>query len=395
MTRTRVFPLVAALLLAVFACERKPGSESLPSPLPTAATATPIPTVAEAPPEQAESLAAMVEEFERVQREADSRSREMLALLERYRQKGGQLPPQLTSELTDEQRQVLTERVEKERPELRRLLQDALDRDRQLQTLKAEIVKLRPSLPDSVVAQPGDRHDRLVLGFLQNKSIPELEARRLIDQINLQEPLLPSFRVWLYLGSDASGRRIFSTWVTQGTAPISPQEAQRRVREALESERARAVAGADKLKAEVAALEQRKAGLEREIGLLQDEAGALLRQMGELKRKADVAENAARYVAGSRKQLRQEGVIGDSLFGSPRVKKLENLQILDLQATTDITLDSSAYGLTAIKKVTLLPDSLKRDLDYNVTLIESGAFAKVRLVNPQKFRRSTFVIVVE
>lgn len=309
----------------------------------------------------------------------------MLALLERYRRKGGQLPTEAMSDLTEEQRQILlAERVEQERPELRGLVKDAVARDRQLQALKAELANLQPSLPDSVVAQPGDRHDRIVLDFLQRKSVPELEARRLIDQISLQEPLLPNFRVWLYLGDDSAGRSVFSTWVTQGSASMTPQEAQRRVREALESERAK-----------VSDLEQRKASLEKEIGQLREEADELFQRMGELRRKADQADSAARYLAGSRRQLKEGGVIGTTLFGSPRLKKLENLHALDLDASSEITLDSSEYGLPEIKKVTLLPDSLKRDVDYRVALLENGAFAKVRLVNPRKFKRSTFVIVME
>jgi hypothetical protein len=71
------------------------------------------------------------------------------------------------------------------------------------------------------------------------------------------------------------------------------------------------------------------------------------------------------------------------------------METLDLNGQGYVTLDPSVYGLDRIKKVTLLPDGLKRGSDYEVTYLEDGAFAKVSLFEPGRFRGATFVLVIE
>jgi len=364
-------------------------TQASPSPAAPAARASAAPVVA-APADQVQSLETLAAEYDRMQKDSEARNQEMADLLRRYRQRGGQLPPSFASDLTDEQRRALADRMQQERGTLRSLLQEILDKDRELTELRARAQEAQRTLPDFVEVKANDRHDRLVLEFLRNHGASELASRRLVAEINLQEPLLPGSRVWFHYQNGQ-----FGTWVTQGRASMSPQEAEQRVRAALEAERDAAVAGSTRLRGEVDVLETRKRDLEREVVLLRQEADAFLSQMGELKREAAAARTGARYIAGSKKELEKAGVVGKSFLGPLRVKRLEGLDLLDVQPNSRITLDASAHGLSRIRKVTLLPDGLKRGVDYEVQLMEAGAFATVTLVSTQRFASSTFVVVVE
>ena len=365
------------------------GRQASPAPGGPAAAATPLP-VAPAPGDRVQSLEALAAEYDKLQSDAEARNRQMADLLRRYQQRGGQLPPSFGSDLTEEQRRALAERMQQERGNLRSLVQEILDKDRELTELRQKADAARQGLPEFVEAKEGDRHDRVILEFLRGRGASELASRRLVAEINLQEPLLPGSRVWLYYENGQ-----FGTWVTQGNASMSPQEAEQRIRAALEAERDAAVAGNSRLRGEVDALEGRKQELEREVALLREEADAFLSQMGQLKKEAAAARSGARYLAGSKKQLEKAGVIGKSFLGPQRVKRLEGLDLMEVSANSRITLDASAYELPRIKKVTLLPDGLKRGQDYQVELLEGGAFATVTLLATQRFESSTFVVVVE
>ena len=77
----------------------------------------------------------------------------------------------------------------------------------------------------SLVVEVGQRHDRIAVDYLVSRGVPAGTAYRLVSQVALHDGLVPGFRVWTYY---ANGQ--FGTWVTKGTATISPAEHQRRLR---------------------------------------------------------------------------------------------------------------------------------------------------------------------
>jgi hypothetical protein len=67
---------------------------------------------------------------------------------------------------------------------------------------------------------------------------------------------------------------------------------------------------------------------------------------------------------------------------------------LDLTRTQEMVFHPSEHGLDRIQKVKLLPDGFRRDQDYAVDVQEDGA-VRVSLLDVDKFKRSTFVVVLE
>lgn len=380
--------LVFMLALVFNGCGRgKPPQGS--NPASDANKSTPV--VTPAPNLEVASLAELSKEYERLQTESDGKSREIADLLKRYQQKGGQLPNNLGSGLTEDQRSLLAQKIQQERLSMRNLLQDILDKDSELRQLRAQAGQMEADLPGSVTAKEGDRHDRIAMNYLVGqKGIQEKDAWRLVSQMNLQEVLAPGFRIWIYF-HDGS----FGTWVTQGTALISPQELQQRIRAELESQRDTALARASGLEGQIRSLEAKRSELEERVALLAQEEDAILAQTAELRASLGQAHNVTQYVVGSKRQLKASGVISDSVFGGMRLRKLSGMGPLDLGRGSEITLDASAYGLPKIKKVSLLPEVFQKGADYQISTVADGQFAKLTLLNAEKFKQFKFAIVLE
>jgi hypothetical protein len=158
----------------------------------------------------------------------------------------------------------------------------------------------------------------------------------------------------------------------------------------------------DTARGEVADLKQRLKFASRErVDLLQQletirrDIGDWAEEVDALRQEARAVRQGARYLAGSKKELRESGVISGGFLKGTNLQRLERLEILDLSRDTDIVLQSREHGLPRIQKVRLLPAGFERDQDYAVDLIEGGAAVRVSLLDVNKFKRSTFVVVLE
>jgi hypothetical protein len=351
--------------------------------------------------EQVESLAPLSAELDGVHREIKSKQEGIAGVIKTYQAKGGQLPPDLSTDLTIEQREILSEKIENEKRSQANLLRRVLETDTEISDLKFNILKLQSQLPHFVTAKEGDRHDRIMMDYLVGEMrLSANQAWDFVYQADLQQPLLAGFNVWIQY--DDSG---FGTWVTQGTAEASPQEVQERILQEPESESgARGKAAAAKvvyierrakdLSRDVALLESKRAALQKQVDELSAEEEAILAQLSAVKASLASAENATRYLVGSKKELKKKGVISTSLFKGMRMKSLEGFEFMDLGASNELLLDSSAYGLSKVKKVTLLPKVFQQGTDYEVHGLQSKT-ARLSILNPDKFRQFKFVVVLE
>ena len=368
--------LVAVLILLVWT--RRPAS-----PAGGQAATTPAERQPSAATEgEMQSLVDMANQYESLERQADTTNRQIAVLLSRYQRRGEKLPPNFGANLTDEQRVLLARRIQEERAGPRDLLQDILDRDKQVRSLRMRIAELGNRLPTNVTANEGDRHDRIAMDFLLKKGVPAATAYQLVSTINLEENLLPGFRVWTYY---ANGQ--FGTWVTQGTATISPQEHRQRLQQVLRDERDQAVKNAAVLQTRVDELDAQRRSAEEKVAAASAETGAAL----ELAEKLQKAQNSIRYAIGSKNQLTSAGAIKKNL--EPLSFDAVAMQVLDLNEGEIIAIDGTAYGLKRIKKLTVVPQMFKAGADYKVVI--DGATAQVQLLNHDKFKTSRVFIVLE
>jgi hypothetical protein len=370
--------LVTCAVLASTGCRKaEPPPPPAPAPVPV-----PEPEVGRAPADAVQSLADLSTEYETLQQQAEQTNKRIVDALGKYQKRGGKLPPNFGPNLTDEQRQMLAERIQQERAGTRALLQDIIDRDKQIRELRVRAAAMSAQLPDHVTAKDGDRHDRVAMNYLISKGVSAQQAFNIVSQLNLEDALVPGFTVWtLY----SNGQ--FGTWVTKGSATVSPQEHQRRLTKLLEDERDAANRTAEDLRSQVKGLQDQATNASAEAGALMT-----MLQKAEAERKAALAtQNTVRYSLGDKKQLQKMKVV-DGRF---KLLSLAQADVFSLNVAEKTTISVSAtdLGLKKIKKVTLVPEVFVPGTDYQ--LDQDGASATVRLVNLDKFRANQFVIVVE
>jgi hypothetical protein len=372
---------LAAVMFAV-SCNKTAEKPAEPPP-------PPEPEVAKAPEAQVTSLSEMAVEYEKLEQQQQTTNQHMSQLITKYQQRGGSLPPGFGAELSDEQRTLLAERIKTEKAGLRTLLQDLLDRDKEVQQLKTRLDQLETQLPASVVSKEGDRHDRIAMNFLVKQGVPAKKAYEIVSQINLQDALVPGFRVWTYYQKGQ-----FGTWVTRGKANITPQEHQKKILALLEEERDKALKNLADTSSERDAL--KTSGAEKDVALNRsaDELKAMTetaeQQRAEVQRR-EVESNTLHFIVGSKKALVKSKLLEKNMRKwNPETDKMSTLNLLEGQA---IPIDAASLGLKKVKKVTLVPEIFTAGVDYAVDL--GAATATFKITTPDKFKQNRFIIVVE
>ena len=302
-----------------------------------------------------------------------------------------------TMQLTDEQKKALEERIKNEKnSSYQALLQEVLDKDKEIKDLDAKLNKLKAQLPKPDLARPGDSHYGMALRFLKKKGVSDEEAKRLISRVNIMEKLAPGFEVYHFYANGTYG-----TWVAQGKAKITPNELVRQEREKIEGERDEAVAQSEKLQEDVQDLQNQKQKIEEEIAGLQTERANLIEERTKLQ--ADNATqlaslNSIHYLVGDRDKLKQEGIIEIPIFAKDRAGKNWRdevfTQSLDLRSGHTITIKASEVGLKKIGKVNVVPGSYLKDQHYKLTISEDKQTATIDLLTPARFKNDKVVFAV-
>jgi hypothetical protein len=339
-----------------------------------------------APSAEVQSVMDLAAQYEALQAKADDTNRQIAGLLAQAQKSGGTLPANFGPNLTDEQRRLLAERIQQEKSGVRDLLQDILAKDQQIQDLRKQSASLEQKLPAYVVAQDGSRHDRIAMDFLIKQGVAAEKAYGVVSSINLEDALLPGYRVWTYYNNGQ-----FGTWVTQGSASVSPQEHQRRVKQLLVDERDQALKTADVARSEAQQSDAQRRQAEQQFAAASAETGAMLKLAEEERAKADALENTIRYAVGPKKLLVDSGVIDKSY----RARGIDQIPMLTLNSkeSSEIAVDASTHGMKSLKKVTLVPDMFISGTDYEIR--RDGLLMQLRILNPAKFRRTQFIIVLE
>jgi hypothetical protein len=350
------------------------------------ASAQPGGGAAAAPSPEVQSVMDLAGQYEALQAKADDTNRQIAGLLTQAQQKGGKLPANFGPDLTEDQRRLLAERIQQEKSGVRDLLQEILTKDKQVQDLKKQAASLEQKLPAYVVAQEGSRHDRIAMDFLIKQGVPAEKAYGVVSSINLEDALLPGFRVWTYYNNGQ-----FGTWVTQGSASVSPQEHQRRVKQLLVDERDEALKTAEAAKSQAEQSDVQRKQAEQQFAAASAETGAMLKLAEEERAKADALENTVRYAIGPKNILVEAGVIDKSY----RARGIDQIPMttMNLKESQEISVDASSHGLKSLKKVTLVPDMFVLGTDYSVQ--RDGLMMQLKILNASKFRRMQFIIVLE
>ncbi len=302
-----------------------------------------------------------------------------------------------TLQLSDEQKKALEERIKNEKnSSYQALLQEVLDKDKEIKELNTKLAKLKADLPKPDVAKQNDSHYGMALKFLKKKGVSDAEAKKLVSRVAILEKLAPGFEVYHFYANGTYG-----TWVSQGKAKITPNDLMRQEREKIEGERDEAVAQNEKLQEEVTDLASQKQKIEEEIVGLRSERSNLIDERAKLQsdNAAQVSKlNSLHYVVGKRDTLKTDGIIEIPVFAKDRAGKNWRdevfTQSLDLRSAKTIVIKAADLGLKKIGKVNVVPGSYIKDEHYKLTISEDKMTATIELVTVSRFKNDKVVFAV-
>jgi hypothetical protein len=232
----------------------------------------------------------------------------------------------------------------------------------------------------------------LVRACLSARGLSQAEISRLLSQVSLHPTLASGNRVFILLRRGPLG-----TWVTAGDSRLTnrPTTAAPSGSGSLVAQRNAAVRKARALELAMQESERERLALRKESAILRADIGTWAHEAEQMRNLARAAVTAARYVAGSKDELRQRGVIAGNWIRGTHLQRLEHLEMLDLTRSSEILLNAAEHGLSRIEKVQLFPGGFVLEQDYIVHFFEGGEWARVALLDLDKFKNSAFVIVLE
>lgn len=322
----------------------------------------------------------------RLETEVNEKQNELINLLKMYGQKTGEPLPELKElGLSDEEKKILEEKITNEGDiSLKSLLKDILAKTNEISRLKIEIERFEVLLPKSHTVTGGETHFQIAMEFLTDeKNVEKEKALRLVEATVLFHPLLPGFRVWNFYTGDE-----YVTFVTQGSAPVSPFEL-RRAPGKYPGNLSRAADEKERLEAEI-----------NKLRLTKDQLDARIKGLRAEIRKMKESLNSLFYIVDLEKNLLEKGIIKSGFLGlgSPKLKEisLEHFdQKIDLRNETVIKIRATTFSLSKIKRVTLHPRFYKRGSDYEIKIEEDKQEAAITILAVNKFRSERIIISVE
>lgn len=208
-------------------------------------------------------------------------------------------------------------------------------------SLRNRIRDLEAKLGSPKLIADGDTHFQVAFDFLiAQVGKTAAEAHQILQNTRFQQPLLPGFKVWNFWLEDG-----FLTFVTQGAAPLTPEEA-----------------------------------------ALQEKEKALIRL------------NSVFYITGSTADLQTRKILTGGFLKSTRLGEIAPGQFqlaIDLRSQQRLLVRAAALQMKSISRLEIFPREFSSDRDYAVTLGPKGRWAKVTFVNANAFRGRRIVIAAE
>jgi hypothetical protein len=214
--------------------------------------------------------------------------------------------------------------------------------------LKRSIHDLETRLGNPRLVRPGDTHFKMAYDFLISQTgLADEEVRRILQRTRLQEPLLPGFKVWNFWLADG-----FSTFVTQGDAPLTMEEA---TRQAMENQR-------------------------------------------QEKEQALAALNSLSLIIGTVKDLQSRQILVGGFLKSTHLGEIPASafrQTMDLRNQRNIRIQAASLHLLKIDRVAVFPGEFRFGIDYDLRIRAGGRWAVLTIRRVDAFRGRRVVIAVE
>lgn len=352
-------------------------------------------------PEEVKNFQELVMRVDKLNTQISDRENQIMDIVKRYNTAHPEAAFDTTGiaqfGMSPEQAQILQKRVAEEKDvSYRGLLQEVLNLNGEIDKLNTDMMDLRAKLPAPIQVKKGESHFQVCMNFLQSKGVAEDEAMKLIEQTALTTELLSGFEVWNYYNDG-----VFGTFVTQGTARMSPNALARSTKRKIDTERQTLIQARNQKEEEVKDLEGRKAELMEQIRQLDEERNSMLAQMEEMSKKNEALAkqlNSVRYTVNTFKELSRMGIIRKPGLGKWETANMElasNPATIDLRSDNRISFTAASIGLNKIGKVLLFPRSYEDESDYRLTISEDKQSATIVINKPEKFQFARLAIAVD
>lgn len=300
--------------------------------------------------------------------------------------------------LTPEQAELMARRIAQEKDlSYRGILQEVIDLDQEMTQLSQEMQEIRARLRPPYVIQKGETHFQVAMNFLtEDVGLSEEEALRHIEREALFPEMLPGFEIWNYWGEG-----VFGTFVTQGSAKISPNELMRISKRKIDQERRTLTEARDRAQEQVADLEVRRTELAAQLEKLEAERAKALAQIAQMaEQNADLASqlNSVVHQVASFSTFKKQGALHKPTLGKWRVEDLDKMvdtRSIDLRQTQEISFSAADAGVSKISKVVLFPRYFLEDTDYRIDIAPDRGSAKLTLLRPEQFQLVRLAIAVD
>ncbi len=349
---------------------------------------------------QIRQMQQMAENVQNMESEVKAKQDEVLDMTKEYNEKtGGQSLGVNTLNLSKEGQELLQKRLAEEKDvSVKSLLEDILDKNKEIQELKEKITEIEKLLPKPHIVVAGENHLQIAMDFLVNeKKLDKKHAQELADRTLLLETMVPGFKVWNFY---AEAEDEYGTSVTQGTAAISPNTLVRKAKKKLEDSRDQAISERDKLAEDIKALEEKRDQIISQLDMLTREKENLIGQVGNLNQQNQEMQqtvNSVYYLVDTQSSLKKKNILKGGFLKSTKLRDVspENFtKSSDLRSNTQIDVSASELGIGKIKSIKVYPTFYREGTDYKITIATDKQTAAVTLVEISKFKNERLVISV-
>ncbi|MCX6558317.1 MAG: hypothetical protein NTW95_12945 [Candidatus Aminicenantes bacterium] len=340
-----------------------------------------------------------VQQIQKLETGIQEKQNEVFTVLGEYKKKTGEDLPEINiMNLSPEQKKVLEDKIKSEKDvSIKSLLQDILEKNNDIQSLTARLQELEAMLPKPHVVEKGENHYQIAMNFLLNeKGVKKTRAMQLVERTALFEPIIPGFKVWNFYSEDEYG-----TFITQGSAPISPNQIQRKIKKELVDAKDKAIAEKDQLQSDITEMEARRNELISQLDLLNQEKQNMLTRMSDLNQQnqeMQTALNSVYYAMDLHRNLTQKGIIKGGFLRSTKLQKVDFAMFdrsLDLRTEPVITVSAADFGINSIKDITIYPSYFVADADFKVEFDETAQNATITILDVKRFKSEKIAIAIK
>ncbi len=344
-------------------------------------------------------MSSLVKKVRNLEDNIQTNQNDILMLVKEYKEKTGKNLPALDIiNLSEEERLLLEEKINSESNiSIKNLLAEILSKKSEILELNMHVRSIEKFLPKPHIVFEGENHYQIAMDYLLNvKGVENKEALALVEKTFLFEPIVPGFKIWNFFSGGE-----FGSFISQGTASVSPNEVSRMEKRKITDARDIAIEERDIMANDVQLLRNKRDNILRQINALNSEKTHLLKKIEELNMENESivkTVNSLHYIIDTRSNLIKGGVLKGGFLRSLKLQAISPRlfsKSVDLRSVSTIILESKDLKVNKLRRITVFPKFYKKNIDYKISFEKNKKYAKLTILNSEKLKNERIVISVE